>query len=112
MTSKILVYSAGGLVTAVAPVVIDCKGLWVGWTGLDDFDETIDVIPESDPTDKAPTAGLLSNQARYDPRDSVLFFLIYKKIYFLTMWYFLLIITDCASSNRLKAVRFLLQRVL
>ena len=29
--------SAGGLVTAVAPVVIDCDGLWVGWTGLDDF---------------------------------------------------------------------------
>ena len=98
--------------TAVAPVVIDCKGLWVGWTGLDDFDETIDIIPESDPADKAPTAGLLSNQARYDPRDSVLFFLIYKKIYFLTMWYFLLIITDCASSNRFKAVRFLLQWVL
>ena len=55
--------------TAVAPVVIDCKGLWVGWTGLDDFDETIDIIPESDPTDKAPTAGLLSNQACYDPRN-------------------------------------------
>ena len=57
------------MVTAVAPVVIDCKGLWVGWTGLDDFDETLDVIPESDPTDKAPTAGLLSNQARYNPRN-------------------------------------------
>ena len=77
MTSKILVYSAGGLVTAVAPVVIDCKGLWVGWTGLDDFDETLDVIPESDPTDKAPTAGLLSNQARYNPRNciAILFYL-------------------------------------
>jgi hypothetical protein len=24
-------------VTAVAPVVIDCDGLWVGWTGLDNF---------------------------------------------------------------------------
>ena len=23
--------------TAVAPVVIDCDGLWVGWTGLDNF---------------------------------------------------------------------------
>ena len=29
--------SAGGLVTAVAPVVIECQGLWVGWTGLPDF---------------------------------------------------------------------------
>ena len=54
--------SAGGLVTAVAPVVIDCKGQWVGWTGLDDFDEVVDSIPESDPEDKAPTAGLLSKQ--------------------------------------------------
>ena len=34
-------YSAGGLVTAVAPVVIDNDGLWVGWTGLDDFNTTI-----------------------------------------------------------------------
>ena len=55
-------YSAGGLVTAVAPVVIDCKGQWIGWTGLDDFNEVVDTIPESDPEDKAPTAGLLSKQ--------------------------------------------------
>ena len=55
-------HSAGGLVTAVAPVVIDCKGQWIGWTGLDDFDEAVDSIPESDPEDKAPTAGLLSRQ--------------------------------------------------
>ena len=27
--------SAGGLVTAVAPVVVECDGLWVGWTGLE-----------------------------------------------------------------------------
>ena len=45
-------FSAGGLVTAVAPVVIDCEGLWVGWTGLDDFNEKIEKIPESDPGDK------------------------------------------------------------
>ncbi len=48
--------------TAVAPVVIDCKGIWVGWTGLDDFDETKDVIPESHVDDKTPTAGLKSEQ--------------------------------------------------
>jgi trehalose-6-phosphate synthase len=57
-------FSAGGLVTAVAPVVIDCEGLWVGWTGLDDFNEKIETIPESDPGDKAPTAGLLSRQVK------------------------------------------------
>jgi hypothetical protein len=34
----------------------------VGWTGLHDFDETVDVIPESDPENKSPTAGLLSKQ--------------------------------------------------
>ncbi|XP_071743479.1 uncharacterized protein [Lepeophtheirus salmonis] len=55
--------SAGGLVTAVAPVVIACKGIWVGWTGLYDFKEGIDVIPESSPDDKNPTAGLQSSQA-------------------------------------------------
>ena len=59
----VLIFSAGGLVTAVAPVVIDCQGLWVGWTGLDDFNPKIERIPESEVDDKAPTAGLLSKQA-------------------------------------------------
>ncbi len=53
--------SAGGLVTAVAPVVIKSKGIWVGWPGVDipssDF-----TIPESDPNDISPTAGLKSSQ--------------------------------------------------
>ena len=55
--------SAGGLVTAVAPVVIKYNGAWVGWTGLDDFDFAKDVIPESAPDDVTPTAGLRSRQA-------------------------------------------------
>jgi len=50
-------FSAGGLVTAVAPVVIECAGLWVGWTGLTDF-KTEDSIPESKPDDQSPTAGI------------------------------------------------------
>ena len=58
-----LFFSAGGLVTAVAPVVIDCEGLWVGWTGLDNFNCAIERIPESEPDDRAPTAGLKSTQA-------------------------------------------------
>jgi hypothetical protein len=33
--------SAGGLVTAVSPVVIECQGLWVGCTGLPDFQEEV-----------------------------------------------------------------------
>jgi len=53
--------SAGGLVTAVAPVVVDCGGLWIGWSGLH-TEEPLESIPESDPDDKAPTAGLLSKQ--------------------------------------------------
>lgn len=32
---QLLISSAGGLVTAVAPVVVECNGLWVGWTGLE-----------------------------------------------------------------------------
>uniref|UniRef100_A0A1B0D3M0 Trehalose-6-phosphate synthase n=1 Tax=Phlebotomus papatasi TaxID=29031 RepID=A0A1B0D3M0_PHLPP len=53
--------SAGGLVTAVCPVVINGKGLWVGWSGLHMKDDDL-VIPESDPNDHTPTAGLKSSQ--------------------------------------------------
>lgn len=56
-------FSAGGLVTAVAPVVVECKGTWIGWSGLFDL-KPDDPIPESDPEDKAPTAGLKSSQVR------------------------------------------------
>jgi len=51
-------------VTAVAPVVIECKGTWVGWPGIYDIAEE-EAIPESDGGDQAPTAGLKSNQVRY-----------------------------------------------
>lgn len=57
----IFYYSAGGLVTAVAPVVIKGNGLWVGWPGLHS-PEPITHIPESDPSDQTPTAGLRSDQ--------------------------------------------------
>lgn len=53
--------SAGGLVTAVAPVVIRAKGIWVGWPGIH-LEDRNEPIPESDPNDKTPTAGLLSKQ--------------------------------------------------
>ncbi|XP_013142422.1 PREDICTED: alpha,alpha-trehalose-phosphate synthase [UDP-forming] [Papilio polytes] len=54
--------SAGGLVTAVAPVVIRGKGIWVGWPGIH-LDNPNEKIPESDPNDKTPTAGLLSSKS-------------------------------------------------
>jgi trehalose-6-phosphate synthase len=54
-------FSAGGLVTAVAPVVIECKGTWVGWPGIYDMTPN-EAIPESDSGDQAPTAGLTSSQ--------------------------------------------------
>ncbi|KAF4521294.1 hypothetical protein B566_EDAN002298 [Ephemera danica] len=53
--------SAGGLVTAVAPVVIRSKGVWVGWPGMH-LNSATEPIPESDPSDTTPTAGLLSEQ--------------------------------------------------
>jgi trehalose 6-phosphate synthase/phosphatase len=59
---KLIACSAGGLVTAVAPVVIQAKGIWVGWPGL--LDDINEPIPESDPNDKTPTAGLLSEKVR------------------------------------------------
>lgn len=49
--------------TAVAPVVIKGRGQWVGWPGMhlpSDFDD--ELIPESDPSDQTPTAGLKSEQ--------------------------------------------------
>ena len=42
--------------TAVAPVVIECSGVWVGWTGLADYSHD-EPIPESRPDDPSPTAG-------------------------------------------------------
>ena len=44
-------------------MVIDGDGIWVGWTGLYNFNPDIEKIPESEPDDRAPTAGLLSRQA-------------------------------------------------
>lgn len=54
-------YSAGGLVTAVAPVVISGNGVWVGWPGMH-MENPNEPIPESDPNDRTPTAGLLSRK--------------------------------------------------
>ena len=58
-------YSAGGLVTAVAPVVVETEGLWVGWPGLH-LEDALDEIPESDPDDHSPTAGLKSSQVKHE----------------------------------------------
>jgi hypothetical protein len=51
-------------VTAVAPVVIECKGTWVGWPGIYDMAPN-EAIPESDIGDQAPTAGLTSSQVSF-----------------------------------------------
>jgi len=56
-------FSAGGLVTAVAPVVIQGNGLWIGWAGV--HLEEGEKIPESDPNDTTPTAGLCSDKVSY-----------------------------------------------
>ncbi|KAF5292542.1 hypothetical protein FQR65_LT01688 [Abscondita terminalis] len=53
--------SAGGLVTAVAPVVVNGNGLWVGWPGIH-LEDPNEPIPESDPSDITPTAGLKSKK--------------------------------------------------
>jgi len=61
--------SAGGLVTAVAPVVIRCGGLWVGWPGTfptkDEEGNVVENIPESEESEGTPAAGLLSKQVGY-----------------------------------------------
>lgn len=46
--------------TAVAPVIIQGGGMWVGWPGTF-FKEGV-IIPESHPNDKSPTAKLKSDK--------------------------------------------------
>lgn len=41
--------SAGGLVTALAPLVIKCKGFWVGWAGKE-FTKEMQIPPSKDTT--------------------------------------------------------------
>lgn len=53
-------FSAGGLVTAVAPVVVKGNGIWIGWPGV--YLQEGEQIPESDPNDTTPTSGLRSNK--------------------------------------------------
>uniref|UniRef100_A0A8D8BEE3 Alpha,alpha-trehalose-phosphate synthase [UDP-forming] 56 kDa subunit n=1 Tax=Culex pipiens TaxID=7175 RepID=A0A8D8BEE3_CULPI len=76
--------SAGGLVTAVAPVVIKGHGLWVGWSGI--TLEKTDEIPESDPKDCTPTAGLLSEQVVSVNVEPVLFDSYYNGCCNETFW--------------------------
>lgn len=57
-------FSAGGLVTAVAPVVINGNGFWVGWPGIH-LEDPNEPIPESDPGDITPTAGLRSEKVPF-----------------------------------------------
>lgn len=61
ISRNLSIRSAGGLVTAVAPVVINGKGVWVGWPGMH-MENPDEPIPESDPNDRTPTAGLSSRK--------------------------------------------------
>lgn len=45
----------------MAPVVINGNGVWVGWPGMH-MEDPNEPIPESDPNDRTPTAGLLSRK--------------------------------------------------
>lgn len=66
-------FSAGGLVTAVAPVVVQGRGLWVGWPGVQ-LDDPNQPIPEPDPSDFNPTSGLKSSQvSKWKPFFSLFF---------------------------------------
>ncbi|KAA0197793.1 hypothetical protein HAZT_HAZT006088 [Hyalella azteca] len=51
-----------GLVTAVAPAVVETGGLWVGWPGIYEEDKP-GPIPEPSPDDDSPSAGLKTEQA-------------------------------------------------
>ncbi|KAJ8922620.1 hypothetical protein NQ315_007652 [Exocentrus adspersus] len=77
--------SAGGLVTAVAPVVINGNGLWVGWPGIHLEDPT-EPIPESDPSDITPTAGLKSEKVVAVQIDPLVFDSYYNGCCNATFW--------------------------
>lgn len=77
-------FSAGGLVTAVAPVVVQGNGLWIGWPGV--HLEKDEKLPESDPNDTTPTAGLRSDKVGYLIKEKIFtyidlnFFCTYIKV--------------------------------
>uniref|UniRef100_A0A6P7EXP5 Alpha,alpha-trehalose-phosphate synthase [UDP-forming] isoform X2 n=1 Tax=Diabrotica virgifera virgifera TaxID=50390 RepID=A0A6P7EXP5_DIAVI len=77
--------SAGGLVTAVAPVVINGGGLWVGWPGIH-LDDPNEPIPESDPNDITPTAGLKSEKVVAVHVDPTIFDAYYNGCCNATFW--------------------------
>ncbi|XP_033315169.1 alpha,alpha-trehalose-phosphate synthase [UDP-forming] isoform X2 [Bombus vosnesenskii] len=77
--------SAGGLVTAVAPVVISGNGVWVGWPGMH-MENPNEPIPESDPNDRTPTAGLLSSKVMAVHFDPVIFDAYYNGCCNGTFW--------------------------
>ncbi|XP_049825388.1 uncharacterized protein LOC109594568 isoform X3 [Aethina tumida] len=77
--------SAGGLVTAVAPVVVNGGGLWVGWPGIH-LEDPKEPIPESDPSDITPTAGLKSDKVVAVRIDPVMFDSYYNGCCNATFW--------------------------
>lgn len=71
----------------MAPVLIKSKGLWVGWPGIHlpmDFDDS--TIPESNPEDQTPTAGLKSDQVVTVNVDPDIFESFYNGCCNATMW--------------------------
>ncbi|XP_047476832.1 alpha,alpha-trehalose-phosphate synthase [UDP-forming]-like [Penaeus chinensis] len=78
-------HCAGGLVTAVAPVVVETKGLWVGWSGQHQEDGVVE-IPEANPNDQSPTAGLKSWQVKPMMSQKTLFDNYYNGCCNATFW--------------------------
>ncbi|XP_026272691.1 uncharacterized protein LOC113202601 [Frankliniella occidentalis] len=77
--------SPGGLVTAVAPVVVKGGGYWVGWPGIH-LENPDEAIPESDPADRTPTAGLRSDKVRAVHADPKVFDSYYNGCCNNTFW--------------------------
>lgn len=49
--------------TAVAPAVVECKGIWLGWSGLHDL-QPDEKIPGPMEGDQSPGAALTSDQVQ------------------------------------------------
>lgn len=65
-------------------MVVNGNGLWVGWPGIH-LDDPNEPIPESDPNDITPTAGLKSKKVS----QTVLIFSVNKTLQLITFSYFI-----------------------
>lgn len=90
--------SAGGLVTALAPVIKSSQGMWIGWPGLHLKED--DIIPEGDPKSTNNAETIRNDQIRPVNIDSDLFDDYYNGFCNGTLWPLMHSLPERAIFNR------------